>query len=427
MPRTVQKTMFYLWAGCVGIEVLLFAWLSSLETAVFMGFISTPDTPEYVRVALHLADTSTVTPSPRTIGYSVFLAFGYVIGGLRYGPYFVILVQLLLNLAFTLGVWRLLEHLAPDALIGQRIVATFVFFWAGLGLATYLMTDFLASLFFGIFLYGMLFWRTPSSVVWSGISLALATVTRPTFTYIPFLLPLVSYLIGGVTSRVPRRHVLAFAAFSMAATGLSTLYQYTSYGYLGPSPILITPIAETLYHGVVKDQATGSDYVTYRRGFEAEVAERAGRRFETLSPGERDAYAKEIFREELIAHPAQILANYLKNFVKYVFVPVESIWLRLTGLYFSDQMYVTYVRPLLGIICLPVWLLSLIPPIGTKSHKTYYLLAIVLLVYVVGLSAIGTGSGERIRFPVLAFMLPVTIWNIRRVHDYLSGVSPSTH
>ena len=51
----------------------------------------------------------------------------------------------------------------------------------------------------------------------------------------------------------------------------------------------------------------------------------------------------------------------------------------------------------------------------------YYVLVMMWLVYVVGVSAIGVGQGERYRFAVLVFMLPVMIWNVQALHDRFSS------
>jgi hypothetical protein len=150
--------------------------------------------------------------------------------------------------------------------------------------------------------------------------------------------------------------------------------------------------------------------------FEQEVAKRADRAFSTLSPGDEEAYARQIFDEQLKSHPVQIAANYTTNFIKYLLVPVESNVMRMFALYVSEDAYFEDVRIILGVMCLPVWLLSLMPPLGSNGRlKMYYMLVLGCLVYILMLSAIGTGSGERIRFPILAFMLPVVVWNIHQL------------
>ena len=359
----------------------------------------------------------TLTSGQRTLGYPLFLSLCYLIGGRSYGIYVAIATQLVLNIVFTWGCWRLLQRIAPAAGVRLRSIVTLFFFWAGMGMALYLMTDFLASFFFGVFLYGMLFWRSRSSVPLSGTALALATLTRPTFTFIPFLLPLAAYLIGRFTSKVPKNYLIAFMLFSFVATGISIIYQYTSDGYIGPSPVVTQNIERTIYFSLKENQLTESDYI---REFEGEIERRAGQPFVTLSRSAQEKYAREMLFEVLVSHPRQIILYLVRNFVKYIFVPVESVVARLTALYMSEQAYLTYVRPVLGLLCLPIWLFSLSPPFGSpKKYKMYYLLVVIFLLYVVGISVMTPLQGERMRFPVLVFMLPVMVWNVHRLHSYL--------
>jgi hypothetical protein len=414
----IGGTNFYLLTACATIELLMFCWLCSLGQEAFREFVWTNDAFDYHRIALQLAHNATLITSDRTLGYPLFLSFGYLIGGRSYGIYVVIATQLILNILFTWVCWRLLQRTAPDAGVELRAIVTLFFFWAGMGMALYLMTDFLASFFFGVFLYGMLFWRTRSSVALSGTSLAFATMTRPTFTLIPFLIPFAAYLIRRVTSKVPLYHIIAFIISAFVGTGISTAYQYIFNSYLGPSPIFSPNYQRAIYFSLNQKYLTESDHIKI---FEAEIERRAGQPFLTISRSNEEKYAKQIFLEALISHPGRIIFYVAKNFVKYIFVPVESIIARLTALYLSEQTYLTYLRPIIGLLCLPIWLLSLSPPIGSpKGYKIYYLFLMMFLFYVLGLSAMTPLQGERMRFPVLIFMLPVMVWNIHSIHGYLS-------
>ena len=417
-----QTVIVRLMVVCLGIEVLLLSWLVSLGHEAFIQFIWTPDTPSYAAIAEELAERLTLTAGSRTLGYPLVLAAGHFIAGHDYAPHMVIVIQLILNLGFTWGCWRLLEQLAPAAGVRLRACATLFFFWAGLGMALYLMTDFMAALFFALFLYGLLFWRSRSGLFMSGASLLMATLMRPTFTLLPLLLPIAGWLVGRSTSRVPRYYILTLAVCSVSATTLSVTYQYTFAKYLGPAPFLFTPITETLYRAVIQDGVAGVDYSAYTEQFKQDIAQRASRPYASLSLGERDDYAKQIFREEMIAHPKEILFTLAESFLKYLFAPVESVASRITQTYTSETAYLLYVRPILGLLCLPVWLFSFSPPLrAPRRYWMYYVLVMMWLVYVVGLSAIGIGQGERYRFAVLVFMLPVTIWNVQALHDRFSS------
>ena len=112
------------------IELLLFLWLCSLDQEGFMQFVSSPDTPGYIRVALELVRNVTLITSPRTLGYPFFLSLGYLMGGGSYGPYMVIAAQLILNIVFTWSCWTISERIAPAAGTALRTAITVFFFWA---------------------------------------------------------------------------------------------------------------------------------------------------------------------------------------------------------------------------------------------------------------------------------------------------------
>ena len=421
-----RRTTFYILTACAAIELLLFCWLCSLNQQAFRDLVWMPDTYEYNRIALQLfeynrialqlEENNKLTSGQRTLGYPLFLYLGYLIGGRSYGMYVVIALQLMLNLIFTWGCWRLLQRIAPAAGIRLRSIVTLFFFWASLGMALYLLTDFLASFLFGVFLYGFIFCRSRSSVLLSGTSLALATLTRPAFTFIPFLLPFVAYIIGKFTSKLPRKHLAVFMLCSFIGTGISVIYQYTADGYIGPASMLTQSIARTMYFSLKENRLIESDYI---REFEREIERRAGQSFVKLSRSDHEKYAKEMFFEALISYPRQVIFYLIKNVIKHIFVPIEASTRELTVFYMSEQVYLTYIRPILGLLCLPIWLLSLSPPIGLpKKYKMYYLLVLILLFYMVGMSAMSPLAGERMRFPVLAFMMPVMVWNIHNLYIY---------
>jgi hypothetical protein len=61
---------------------------------------------------------------------------------------------------------------------------------------------------------------------------------------------------------------------------------------------------------------------------------------------------------------------------------------------------------------LPLWMLFLLPPVTSGSKGiAYYLLVLLLLLYILGISLHTKDQGERIRFPMLAFMVPLILIN----------------
>jgi hypothetical protein len=103
-------------------------------------------------------------------------------------------------------------------------------------------------------------------------------------------------------------------------------------------------------------------------------------------------------------------------------VPVESVPMRVTYWIAGPQAYREYLRPLMTLLFLPLWVLTLVPPLGeSPSRRMYYVLMWACVFCTVGLASITTGSGERIRFIVLATMLPVMVWNAQALYEYAAG------
>jgi hypothetical protein len=293
------------------------------------------------------------------------------------------------------------------------------FFWAGLGMALKLLSDFLAAFLFGLFLFGFLFWRSRPSLFVSATALGLATFVRPTFTFVPLLIPVAAYLVGRCTSKVPVVHIVGFVFASLAATGISSVYQYSFQGYAGPSPILAKNIGRTL--DVIsrdgREENRGVDYEAFNR----RIAQRAGKPYSAVSPSEKERYAVEFFHEELKARPGAVLLQLSKTAVKYLLAPVDSAVILLIRLANPDADAPPQVRLLLGLVCLPLWLLAITPPCGrSKEIWAYYLLVALFMAYVLGLTSINPFLGERIRFPVLGLMLPIAAWNLSTLLAFLA-------
>ncbi len=395
-------------ATCVVIEAVLLGVLWSITPEHFSQLVSSPDTSSYADVAIALAQTGDLIASSRTLGYPLFLAAGYFVGGAEYGNHVIISLQLLLNLLFTLGCWALLARLSPSAPTAVPVALTLFFFWAGLGMALELLTDFLAAFFFGAFLFGLLFWRSRRLLFVSATSLALATLLRPTFTFVPLLIPIAGYLVGRCTSRVPWAHITGFVFASLAATGISTAYQYGQQGYLGPSPVLAVNIGRTL--DVLSESGRSEDGGVGH--FQQRISERAGKPYNAVSPSEEERYAVEFFLEEFKARPGAVLLQLSTTVIKYLMAPLDSATMKGRRLFTSSNGLPDKVRVIIGVLCLPVWLLAIWPPFGfSKEAWAYYWLVAILTTMILGLTAINPFQGERIRFPMLAFMLPIAAWN----------------
>jgi hypothetical protein len=416
MKSQYRESLFYIMIVCAIVESVLFFWLCFLREEAFIEFVTAADTRSYDLIARHLVQHGTLVESPRTLGYPLFLSLGYLIGGIGYGKHVVIAMQLLLNLIFTWGCWHLLQRLTPATGTRLKTIITFVFFWAGMGLALSLMADFLTGFFLGVFLYGLLFWRSRWSVLLAGTSLALATLARPTFTFIPLLLPVAGYLVGRCTAKIPWSHLAIYIVCSLIATGISITYQYSYDKYTGPSSIVAKNIGRILHYAYQGKEITKEGY----ERFQKEIAEYAGQPYVSISRREEERYAMQLFFEKLRSHPQPLLLALFTTCVKYLFAPIEQGVAKLTTFYASTSVYLTYVRPLLAAACFPIWFLAMSPPIGSSKKKAYYLFIMIFLLYMVGITAANPWQGERIRFPVLAFMLPVVVWNFQTVCGYMS-------
>ena len=119
------------------------------------------------------------------------------------------------------------------------------------------------------------------------------------------------------------------------------------------------------------------------------------------------------------ARPGTFVLAWSKNFVKYLFVPIVNPALLASVALGATATYYSAVRPILFILFLPLWLLVLVPPRGqSRGFKAYYLVFMLMLAYVLGLSALVGQAGERMRFPVLALMLPLAAVNLERLHRW---------
>src|SRR5262245_11758318 len=274
---------------CAFLELIALIALSTQGVEGFATFVSTPDTWEYNRLAQELA-AGRLVASARTLGYPLFLSAGYWLGGTPYGMYWAIAAQLLLNLLLTAMSWRLVDRLAPETPRPITFALTGFFFLAGLGMSLYVLSDLLASFFFGIFLYGFLYWRSWKGTLVTGAALATATLVRPTFVLIPVLLPAAAYLVRRCSSAIPWPQVLTLIVLSSTGSALNVWYQQHYNGYLGPSPIVAQNLERVLYTATAKGNRDPEEFL---RAFESESSRRMGGvPYESLSYTQRESAAR---------------------------------------------------------------------------------------------------------------------------------------
>lgn len=400
------------------IELAVFTWLCSFGSSLFFESVSTPDSTEYHVVAQHLAGEGHLIATYRTLGYPFFLSLTYLVAGTTYGPHLAIGIQLILNLVLSAGCWRLVEWCEPAAGTSLKVFTSSVCLLAGAGMSLFLLTDLLATFFFFIFLYGLLFWRKLWLILLSGACLGLAVLTRPTFMLLPLLAPFIMYFGGRVKSRVPLSFFFVMVMAPIIGTGISAIHHYRTVGYLGPSYVVSANIKATLHSALESNKMTRHEYWDQ---FQLWIEQRSNKPYADVSPSEEEKIAKQILMEEIKAHPRPVLRQLAKTFAKYAFSPIERFWHVPWQISGGNQADYLRARLVLLPISLPLLLLCYWPPVRRHDQqRAYYLLIMMLLVYTLALSAMSPFQGERMRLPLMPFLLPVMAWNLthaRRAFD----------
>jgi hypothetical protein len=396
------------------VEVALFIYLCARGHMAFLSFVSVPDSATYDVVARNLVATGTLIPTHRTLGYPLFLSSTYLIAGDRHGPHLAIAIQLILNVVLGIGCWRLLERVVPACGTALKVFLSSVCVVAGAGMATLLLADSLATFFLFVFLYGLLFWRRWGLAVLGAGCLGLATMMRPTFTYVPVVLPAMMLLAGRFQTKVPWPYLPLFLLAAVIGAGVSTVHHYRTVGYPGPSYVVAWNLQKTLSFALADHEVSEEQYQEHFRDL---VAQRHGARDSAISVYENEKLTREVFLEQLRDRPYPIVRQIVKTFLKYLFVPTETLALRLFSHRDQQDVYFRYIRPILAVVWLPIWVLAYWPPWRRRRQESvYYLFVMLLVFYVVGMSAFAPLQGERMRFPVLPFLMPVIACNLFRIH-----------
>jgi hypothetical protein len=231
-----------------------------------------------------------------------------------------------------------------------------------------------------------------------------ATITRPTFTLFVIVFPFLVLAARALQQLLTAKHVGVFVLASLAGTATSTLYQYKSSGYLGPSDVVTENVALALCrYGEGPD-----DWGPCQARLRDQIQARAGRDVSELDPNERERWAKTILVEEMKTDP-DVFRFMAKTSLKYLFAPIEGVLVQTTD--YGGSL----LRKAIGLFWLPFWLLAYFPPVSDRGLRRYYLAAMACVLYVAAVSAIVPGAGERIRFPVLALLMPVAAFNLDRI------------
>jgi len=410
-------------AAAAVIELALFVPVAALlDHEHFVWSVSCADTPLYIKACKDLLATGSYPlDTVRTVGYPLFLAGAFLLGGEAHGYQVAVALQLVLNLAFLWLIWRLVERVAPQARLGVRLAIAIVGFIAGLGQAVFLLSDLQAGVFFTFFGYVMLCKRSPWWVVGGALALMAATLTRPMFTYFTVLIPLMAWLLGRFAIRVPWSHVAVYLLASVAAVGVNSAVDRRSRDLVGSDSFFTYHTRNLLYNLYRFPARTEQEHQAL---YQQEISRRAGKPYESLTRGEKDPFARALFLETLRAHPYQCARAWCVSFALYGVVPIESLVNYFCRLATWDEFWYhrSPLRRSMSFICMPLWILAYAPPWGRRrKYWPFYIVTMLLVVYVNGLCALGVGVGDRMRIPILPFMLAWAAVNLEAVWSAVFG------
>ncbi len=411
------------------VEALAFAFMAWPGKETFDSLTTFADTGPYVQLAGDLLKTGAFQPNCRTVGYPLFLAPGLLLGEYHY---YAIAAQMLLNLGLVAIFWRLLGHLQ----VGPKIKVLFaaLFAVAGLGMAIYVLSDFLGGFLFALFAYALLLKRSWTGALLGGLCLALCIVVRPAFMFLVPLMPVIAYLAGKFAARkLPLAHLGVYLAAGTLALTVNYAQEralrdsVTPPGH--PLPFMVGHIRIILYKDFHQDLTDDQ----WRKEYARRISQVGGRPYDLLTRVQQERAARELLKKEILGQPARFIQNYTVNFLKYLFCPVESIAQCASNYYNTPMMETGVLRWALTIFWLPLWVACMIPPRQPK-HRGLYYLAMLCLLSIVAMSALSGGAGERYRFPALVLTMAVGAVNVtaagealrkRRVAQPRTGGPPS--
>jgi hypothetical protein len=266
------------------------------------------------------------------------------------------------------------------------------------------MSDFQAGLLFAIVMYCLVCRKGRWDTAVGGLAACCLILTRPSFSALPVLLLVCALVLRRSAWRIPVAQLIFYIAFS--AFGLGVNWHMQSRGASDLQNGYVTDFAAVVAHKRFHPAGEATEAWFYREG-----AAIAGRPWEELTRRERDAYALRSLAQHVRRQPLRLAIGWTVTFVKYTFAPLESAVDRLLSILSFD--YPTWLRVSLTALFLPLWLMMLLPPLLDRRFLPYYYAVVALFVYEVGVSALDSAQGERIRFPLLFVMLPLVIVNFR--------------
>ena len=393
-PRAHLPTLLFLLGGFAQAAFLI--WLFYLQPTNFVKLVWTPDTVGYVAPAQFFIENGRFPPDMvRTIGYPLFLAFAYTVGGAEHGAQVALILQSIMNLAALVVFWTLLSELVPRASTGTRLVAAAIFWFASFGMALDLMSDFLFG--FWLLLALSILWRGRSmALILSGAgAVAAAGFTRPSVGGFVLLLPLLALTIGRVASPVRPIHLGLYLGAVIAVTLTTSYIEHRKADRYSDS-----------FEAFAAQAVLWNNGLTTQDEVKTLVTSRAGLAYHDLTRAERTQYSRAVLIRELTRQPVPFLRVYSVNFAKYLMAPIERIVEIVLSAKAPSNYSRSRTRGILSVLWLPILLLAIWPSAGTlDSRAGLYMFALLLSLYFLLLGSFWAMAGERYRYPALPWML----------------------
>jgi hypothetical protein len=386
-----------------------FAWDGSerFDAAVSLG-----DTSSYIHLA-HAIARGELPPSRRTVGYPLFLAAAYALGGQTYGLHVAVAGQMLLLVLMAGMTAGLMRRLLPELPRWLHVLAVVLVFWMGLGHALFIMSDLLGAFLWLGMVYAVLTrggWRWALA---SCLCSMAAVLVRPSFgpvlATIPVLIWAARKLSPRPTSWLAAVLLLAFGVGGWAMNARQeSLHRDTVAQGLG-EPFLAPHLALALQSNLYGT----TDWDVYVPQFQQAVATAGNKPFDQMTRGEQDRYAKQVFLAEAKEHTGALGMAYVRNFAKYLLAPPETLSGNIAWLLDRRDDYDRgVVRLALTILWAPLWVAALFPSGASSARRRLYALMLTSLALLLLPAALVGGGGDRIKLPVYGLIVPMAAANL---------------
>ena len=380
------------------LQAVFLFWLFGHGRDAVCRWICFGDTVGYTLPAQSILHGDGLPPDMiRNVGYPLFLAVPFWLGGEHYGYHLVIVMQSVLNLLGTLLFWKLLTAMLPQTRTAVLMAAVAIFWYAGFGLALNVLSDFLFGSLLLVWLYAFWLKRGRWWLAVGASALLAAGLVRPSLGPFLLLLPLLKILVQRRFHYLPKTSVAVYAVAIVISSGVNFALEHARAERCSLSFKGYAMQAALFEKGYVTQPE-----VTLR------IEKLAGRPYDQLTRHERDTLSRRVFLEYVSGHPVHFMGGMAVNAVKYMISPIERV---VAVVAVADNEHCeaftrSAVRGIVLLLGLPIWVLALWPGMVRRPEtRDLYLFALVMTLYVIIPASPFSAQGERYRFPALPMLL----------------------